>query len=189
MRKLIYFIAVTADGYIAADDGSFDFFPMSGEHLPYIFREYPETIPGHLRSELGVRGENRNFDTVLMGRHTYEVGLSIGVVSPYPHLRQILVSSTLCASPHPAVELVSQNPAERVRSLKQEEGLDIWLCGGAVLAGALREEIDEIILKINPVVLGAGKPLFRGAAGPKKLQLKDYRKFSGGVVIHRYAVK
>ena len=188
MRHLTYFIAVTADGFIARDDGSFDFFPMTGEHLPYIAREYPETIAGHLRTALGVQGDNRHFDAVVMGRHTYDAGLATGVTSPYPHLRQYVVSSTMSASLDPAVRLVSDDPADFVRALKQEEGLDIWLCGGASLAGALYDEIDEVILKVNPVVLGAGKPLFRGAIGPTSLELTGHRTFSGGVAIHGYRV-
>ena len=83
MRNLVYYIACTADGFIAREDGSFDFFPMTGEPLPYIVAEYPETIPGHLREMLGVQGDNKHFDTVLMGRHTYEVGSLVGFTNPY----------------------------------------------------------------------------------------------------------
>jgi dihydrofolate reductase len=188
MRRLIYYIAITADGFIAREDGRFDFFPTTGGHLAYIVEEYPETIPGHLRAALKVTGANRHFDTVLMGRRTYEVGSASGITSPYPHLRQFVVSSTMPDSPDPAVELVRQDPAGLVSTLKRAEGLDIWLCGGADLAGALFTEIDEIILKINPVVLGMGMPLFLGASGPTNLQLVDHRIFDGGVAIHRYRV-
>jgi len=59
MRRLTYFIASTIDGFIARRDGTFDFFPMTGEHLPYIVAEFPETIAGHLRDALGVHAENR----------------------------------------------------------------------------------------------------------------------------------
>ena len=188
MRKLTYFIAVTADGYIARDDGSLDFFTMTGEHLPYIVKEYPETIAGHLRPALGVQGGNRHFDSVVMGRRTYEVGSSVGVTSPYPHLRQYVVSSTMPASLDPAVQLVSNDPVDLVRTLKKEDGLGIWLCGGARLAGVLYCEIDELVLKINPVMLGTGMPLFRGASGQTTLAMTDQRTFDGGVAIHRYRV-
>src|SRR5262245_45902021 len=110
MRKLVYLVACTADGFIAGEDGSFDFFPASGEHLPYLAREYPETIPGHLRDTLGAHSENRSFDTVLMGRRTYEVGLTFGVTSPYSHLRQVVVSRTMSASPDPRVQLADGDP-------------------------------------------------------------------------------
>jgi dihydrofolate reductase len=188
LRKLTYFIACTVDGFIAREDGSFDFFPMTGEHLPYIVEEYPETIPGHLRDVLGVRGGNRHFDTILMGRKTYEVGLSIGVTSPYAHLRQYVMSRTMPESPSADVRLVSTDPVDLVRELKREGGLDIWLCGGAGLAGSLYNEIDELIVKVNPVALGAGIGLFAGARGPTRLELKDHRTFVGGVAIHRYDV-
>jgi len=83
MRKLTYLVAVTADGLIAREDGSCDFFPMAGEHLRYLAQEYPETFPGHLRASLDATGSNRHFDTVLMGRRTYEVGLAAKITSPY----------------------------------------------------------------------------------------------------------
>ena len=188
MRNLVYYIACTADGFIAREDGSFDFFPMTGEHLPYIVAEYPETIPGHLREMLGVQGDNKHFDTVLMGRNTYEVGSLVGFTNPYPQLRQYIVSSTMRENPDAAVQLVTGDPVELVRSLKQEDGLDIWLCGGARLAGALYSEINEIVLKVNPVVLGTGIPLFQGASGATSLELTDHQTFVGGVAIHRYQV-
>lgn len=186
MRRLTYFIASTLDGFIARKDGTFDFFQMTGEHLPYIVAEFPETIPGHLRAALGVHDGNRHFDTVLMGRHTYEVGLAIGVTSPYAHLRQYVISRSMTASPDPTINLVATDPIECVRTLKRERGLDIWLCGGARLAGALYDEIDELILKINPVVLGNGIPLFDSARGPTMLELTDHKTFAGSVAIHRY---
>jgi dihydrofolate reductase len=189
MRKLTYFIACTADGFIARHDGSFDFFPTTGEHLPHIVSEYPETIPGHLHEMLGVQQGTRHFDTVLMGRATFEVGAEVGVVSPYPQLRQHLVSSTMAASPSTEVQLVRSDPVALVRELKQEAGQGIWLCGGARLAGALADEVDELILKVNPVILGAGIGLFGGVHRPMQLELLEHRTFAGGVAIHRYAVR
>jgi len=62
------------------------------------------------------------------------------------------------------VEVVATDPVERVRQLKAEPGGGIWLVGGAELAGALYHEIDELILKVNPVTARAGIPLFAGKA-------------------------
>jgi dihydrofolate reductase len=92
----------------------------------------------------------------------------------------------MSASPDPAVRLVSRDPATLVRELKREGGLDIWLCGGALLAGALYSEIDDLILKVNPVLLGAGIPLFAGVRGAMNLELTGHETFAGGVAIHRY---
>lgn len=185
MRSLIYFIACTADGRIAAADGSFDFFGFQGPHVPDLLAEFPEMIPGHLREPLGITAQNRRFDTVLMGRRTYEVGLSEGVRSPYPHLRQVVVSGTMTAPPDPAVELIRDQVVERVRALKAGPGGDIWLCGAAGLASTLIDEIDELILKINPIILGHGIPLFAAPIGPRHLDVTDHRTYPNGFSLLR----
>ncbi len=94
MRSLVYFVACTLDGYIAAVDGAFDFFPFEGPQVADLLAEFPEMIPGHFRDMVGIAAENQRFDTVLMGRATYEIGEADGITSPYPHLRQILVSGS-----------------------------------------------------------------------------------------------
>jgi hypothetical protein len=64
MRSLIYFVAVTLDGYIAgADRGDPDFFPFEGPHVADLLTEFPEMIPGHLRAPLGLDGDNQRFVT------------------------------------------------------------------------------------------------------------------------------
>ena len=162
MRELKYYVACTVDRFIAREDGSFDFFLAEGEHMAALIRLFPETFPGHLRDALGVRAANRCFDTVLMGRRTYWVGVNLGVTSPYPHMKQYLFSSTLKESPDKNVQLVSGDALAFVRKLKKQPGKNIWLCGGGELATTLFPEIDEIILKVNPILLGSGIPLFSG---------------------------
>jgi dihydrofolate reductase len=189
MRTLTYYVACTVDGFIAREDGSFDFFLPEGEHLTDLFTAFPETVPGHLREMLGVSAPNREFDTVLMGRATYEVGLRIGVTSPYPHLRQYLFSRTMAESPDPAVTLVSGDALQAVRRLKSEHGQGIWLCGGAQLAAVLSTEIDELILKVNPTLLGAGIPLFAGTLSPIALDLIDTKTYGNGFMLVRYRMK
>jgi hypothetical protein len=75
MRKLVYCIAATADGFIAAPDGSYDAFLLEGPHIAELIADYPETFPTHLRNPLGLTGPNRRSDSVLMGRATWEVGV------------------------------------------------------------------------------------------------------------------
>ncbi|WP_110514486.1 dihydrofolate reductase family protein [Herpetosiphon llansteffanensis] len=189
MRKLVYFVACTADGFIADEAGGFDFFPMTGGHLDYIRQEYPETMPTHVMTMLGIPAEQKRFDTVLMGRHTYAVGLNEGVTSPYAHLRQYVISSSLGKLDSPDVTLVAQDPLGLVQSLKQEAGRDIWLCGGGSLASALISEIDELVLKVNPVMIGQGIRLFAGLGQPVQLELLEHQVFEGGVAVHRYGLK
>jgi dihydrofolate reductase len=75
---------------------------------------------------------------------------------------------------------------EFVRNLKSEAGNDIWLCGGSNLAGQLLDEIDEIQVKINPVVFGSGKPLFQSAHAASYWQLVSHELLPGGVLLVTY---
>lgn len=189
MRKLVYYVACTVDRFIARADGSFDFFLTEGQHLTDLVASFPETIPGHLRGVLGVTAQNRRFDTVLMGRATYEVGLKEGVKSPYPHLKQYLFSRTLKQSPDPDVELVAGTAVTAMRQYKQTPGKDIWLCGGGELAATLFPEIDELILKVNPILLGAGIPLFSGFIDETALVLSENKIYSNGFTLLTYELK
>jgi dihydrofolate reductase len=56
--------------------------------------------------------------------------------------------------------VVAGDPVARVRALKDEPGAGLWLVGGGSLAGALYDEIDELVLKVAPITIGAGVPLF-----------------------------
>jgi dihydrofolate reductase len=81
---------------------------------------------------------------------------------------------------------LAQDVADRVASLKDEPGRDIWLCGGADLAGQLLGLVDEIQLKISPVLFGDGIPLVRGAVLPRDLDLVDLERLPGGVALATY---
>ena len=118
---------------------------------------------------LGLDAENKVFDTVLMGRNTWQVGVDNGTTNPYPRLRTYVFSSKQ-ETPDPAVEFVAGDPVRKVRELKQDSGLGIWLCGGGRLAQSLWSEIDRLVVKVNPVVIGAGVKLIEGAEfAPRKL--------------------
>jgi dihydrofolate reductase len=87
------------------------------------------------------------------------------------------------------VTLVKSDPLEYVRALKREKGGNIWLCGGGVLAAVLFEEIDELILKVNPVILGGGIPLFEGSVPQADLSLEELRSYPNGFMLTRYRVR
>ncbi|MFS8119340.1 MAG: dihydrofolate reductase family protein [Microcoleus sp.] len=189
MRKVKYYVACTVDGFIAHEDGSFDCFPMTGEHFTDLFDSFPETFPAHVQNALGISAENKQFDAVLMGRKTYEVGLNVGVTNPYPTLKQYVFSRSMKASPDENVQLVSDDAVGLVRELKQEAGKDIWLCGGGELAATVVSEIDEMIVKLNPVVIGSGIPLFSGAMNPTNLELTDRKIYSNGFMLLHYRLQ
>jgi len=177
MRRLTYLIAVTLDGFIAGPDGSDPagpggFWPMPQDYIEALVAQYPETLPTAARNALGVTAPGSSFDTVLMGRRTYEIGLATGVPNAYSHLRTVVFSSTLAGSPDPAVEVVAGDPVERVRALKDEPGAGLWLLGGGSLAASLYDEIDDLILKIAPITIGAGVPLF--GDGNATLRLRSW---------------
>ena len=191
MRKLVYLVASTLDGFIAEEsrkDPSGSVFELTGDHAEPLMREYPEMVPHHIRPLVGMADvENRHFDTVLEGRVSYTMALDEGVTNAYPHMRHYVFSRTLAEVPDPRIELVSGDAVATVRALKREEGKDIWLCGGGALAASLRDEIDEIHLKLNPVVLGTGAPFLDGGTQVDRYSLTSTRPFESGVVLLTYA--
>ncbi|MFF7679779.1 dihydrofolate reductase family protein [Actinacidiphila glaucinigra] len=131
MRRLTYLVASAIDGFVAGPEGEYDFLAAVGDHMETVLAEYPETLPVQARGPLGIAdAPNRRFDTVLLGRATYEVGVPFGVTSPYPHLRQYVVSGSMAAKPDPEAELVPGDPLEFVRELKRQDGAGVWLRGG-----------------------------------------------------------
>ncbi|TQM82622.1 dihydrofolate reductase [Saccharothrix saharensis] len=183
MRTLTYFIATSLDGFIADPKGGFGDFLFEGDHMTALFEEYPDTLPAQAREAMGIDAPNKTFDTILMGRATYQV--PGGLPSPYPHLRQYVVSTRLTTTP-PDVEVIAESPLARVRELKEEPGLGIWLCGGGRLAATLLPEIDELVLKIHPIVLGKGIPLFAGDTPTTHFAKATTRTFDTGVIFATY---
>jgi dihydrofolate reductase len=173
MRKVKYHVATTVDGFIGHEDGSVDGFVMEGDHAT----EFLESL-------------QNDYDVVLMGRMTYEFGLRLGVTDPYPWLEQYVFSRTMEKSPDPNVYLVSQDVVGFVRDLKEKVGKDIYLCGGANMAATLFAEglIDEIVLKVNPVLFGSGIPLLSRVVEQTALKLTGAKSYDNGVVLLRYRV-
>lgn len=172
MRPVIYHIAVTADGFICRPDGAYDCFPdLADPTADYLAR-------------LGTYG------VVIMGRGTYEVGLAHGVTDPYPQLETYVFSATMDASPDPRVTLVREDAVGVVRRLRDGEGAPIYLCGGGVLASHLfaADLVDEVILKVNPVLIGAGRPLAGALSQDVALSLVSSTAYASGVVVSRYRV-
>lgn len=184
MRELVYFVATSLDGRIAAPDGSFDAFGVVGDHIEMIAREWADTLPAVAQQHLGVRADRSRFSTVLMGWNTYAVGLP-AIADPYPHLEQVVFSRTPAdRDVPPGIRLTDRDPVEVVAELRQQEGSDIWLCGGGALASALIDEIDRLVLKVNPVLLGSGIALVDGGYDARAFALTSSTRFESGVVVN-----
>src|SRR3972149_11026704 len=113
MRNVRYSAAVSLDGYIAGPAGEFDWIPNE----PDI--DWPAFMG--------------RFDTVLMGRRTFEATLSQGDHNPSTGMRTYAFSRTLLGHDHPNVTVVRDRAADVVAELRRESGKEIWLMGGGVL--------------------------------------------------------
>jgi dihydrofolate reductase len=172
MRKLKYHVATTVDGFLAREDDSYDFFPMTGDHVTEYLASFA------------------TYDTVLMGRRTYEPALKVGVTDPYPALETYVFSRSMKESPNPRVKLVSDDAVGVVRRLKEQPGKDLYLCGGGDFASTLFEAglIDEVLIKFSPVLLGSGIPIVARLREVVKLDLRSTKVYSNGVLLLQYAV-
>jgi dihydrofolate reductase len=176
-RKLVYYVATTVDHYIAHEDGSVGGFLMEGQHIPDYFASL------------------RDYDTVIMGKNTYESGYAYGVKpgepSPtYSHMMQYVMSRSMEEYHNPQLQVIRQDPAEFVMQLKSQEGGQIYLCGGGQLAGYLLDHklIDDLILKVNPVLFGRGIPLFGKSEAQVALSPYNSKIYANGVTINHYAI-
>lgn len=192
MRKLTYFIASTLDGHIAGPDrsdptGPGGWWPVGQDYVAHLVEHHPDALPGPAREALGITGPARDFDTVVSGRSTYQIGLDAGLTNAYPHLSQVVFSSSLPPSRDPTVEIVDGDPVATVRDLKQRDGKGIWLVGGGALAGTLIDEIDELVLKLSPLSVGSGVGLFGGAPfEPRQWTLREHVALDSGVLFLTY---
>jgi dihydrofolate reductase len=193
LRKLTYFIACSLDGFIGdtAGDASSMLAFMDEEYFDFLKSEYPETMPTHGRRALGIDDlKNQKFDTIIQGRGSYNEALKDGITSPYAHLREYVASRTLGESPDPHVEIIADDLVAEVRELKAEDSeFGIYLCGGSKLAGELLDEIDELVIKSYPIVLGTGMPMFGSGFAVTEFTLDSVRSFGNGVVVRTYARK
>ena len=120
------------------------------------------------------------------GRASYDVARAVGIERPYAHLHEYVATRSEAVAPEGVT--FTADALATVRELKRQPGRDIYLCGGGDLAGALLPEIDRLILKRNPVVLGDGIRLFGATEFTTRLfRLVGSRAFESGVVIEEYA--
>jgi len=174
MRKVSFGGANSLDNFFARKDDAVDWLLWTKE-VNEIMRDFWKTI-----------------DTVVMGRRTYEVaagkggggGASAGV-------QTYVFSRTLKKRNKKGLTFVDEDAASFVRRLKSEEGKDICVMGGGLLAKSLFEAglIDEIGLNIHPVLLGSGIPLFYEMSRQIDLELVKCQQLPNGCLVVTYRTK
>lgn len=143
-KKIILYIAMSLDGYIADETGGVDWLEEYANIEDTDYEEFYKTI-----------------DTVIMGRKTYDQVLGFG---EYPYLNvKSYVYSKIRTGADENVEFTQMPPVDLVKSLKQQSGKHAWLIGGADLIHDFIEDnlIDEYQITILPVILGKGISLFK----------------------------
>ncbi|GIP37066.1 dihydrofolate reductase [Paenibacillus sp. J31TS4] len=186
MTQLIYHVATTLDLFIAdrngvADESVFLYADDGGDFFESV----------------------KQYDAVLMGRKTYEYGFQYGLKpgepsgiaqAAHPEMKHYIFSNELEFESNEKVELVRENAASFCRKLKNDPTSNlqkIWLCGGGQLASELLEHqlIDTLILKINPIMLGDGIPLFASVKQKLNLKLLNSKNYDSGVVVSTYQIE
>ena len=169
MRRVRLSVAMSLDGYIAGPDGESDWIVMD--------------------PDIDFRALMGSFDTIFLGRKTYELTRQQGGGGGMPGIETYVFSRTLHEKDCPGVVL-SEKPAEVVAALKAKPGKDIWLFGGGVLFGSMLELglVDAVEVAVIPVLLGGGLPLLPSPAERANLRLTKHRVYEKtGTVSLEYA--
>ena len=132
----------------------------------------------------------KQFDTLVMGRKTYEPLIAQGGHGAQPGVDVVLPSRTLPAATHPGVRIVNDDPRQFVAELKKKPGRDIWLFGGGELFRTLLSAglVDSVEVAVMPVLIGEGIPLLP-PGGTTTLKLIDHKILpKSGIALLAYAL-
>jgi dihydrofolate reductase len=181
MRKLYLFDMITLDGFFEGPNREIEWHNVDEEFNDFAIEQLGST------------------DILLFGRVTYELMAGYWptataikndptIAGRMNSISKIVFSKTLQQADWHNTRLIRENPAGEISILKQQPGKDIAIFGSAELATGLRELdlIDEYRIMVNPVVLGSGKPLFKGIHDKLKLRLLKTKTFGSGNVLLYY---
>jgi dihydrofolate reductase len=178
-RKIIVYIATSADGYIARPDGDVEW-----------LNRRPST------ADYGMRAFYRTIDTILLGRKTYDWAMQYqkkhgGKITIFdPKMANFVFSRKPPKKAAPGVVFVSEPVKGFVRRLRAKPGKHIWMMGGGELIASFLDAgaIDEFEIHVIPTLIGEGIPLVAPRHRDVSLHLRSARKFPDGVVRLRYDV-
>jgi dihydrofolate reductase len=179
-RKIIVYIATSADGFIARTDGSVDWLDRTSPKGNYGMGEFLKSI-----------------DTTLWGRKTYHMALDFqkkgvrGSAFDTKVKNYVFTRGPVPSDAATGIEFVTEPIAAFTNRVRKNKGKDIWMMGGAgIIASFLDEgEIDEFMIHVIPMFIGEGIPLMAPRRRTVALKLISSTKFSDGVVKLHYAVR
>ena len=169
MRRIRYLVAMSLDGYIAGRKGDVDWIPAD--------------------PEINFGAMCRQFDTILVGRRTFEDMVAAGRPS-MPGMKTIVFSRTLRRAKHPSISIVAEARQQYLAALKEARGKDIWLFGGGSLFRSLTElgVVDTVEVTVIPILLGGGVGLLAGSRSRVQLALTAHQVYKSGLVSLEYGV-
>lgn len=170
-RKVILYIAISLDGYIAKPNDDLGFLSMVEQQgQDYGYDDFVKTV-----------------DTVIIGRKTYEKVISMGF--DFPHADKDTYIITRTARPNiGSVRFYTGNLKSLVDKLKSENGKNIYCDGGAEIVNELLKNdlIDEFIISVVPILVGNGTKLFKDGRPEQKLELISVKSFDKGLTQLHY---
>ncbi|GAB3647459.1 dihydrofolate reductase family protein [Echinicola sediminis] len=173
-RKVILYIAMSLDGYIAKDEDNIDFLSKVD-------------VPGE---DYGYADFTNHVDTIIWGRKTYDKLLSFGL--PFPHKdKKCYVLSRSLKGTNEDVEFYGGDLKELIAGLKKKEGKHIYCdVGGEVVFGLLKDKlIDEMVVSVIPYLVGQGVRLFKDGRPEQDIELTKSTSYPSGLVQLWYEVK
>ncbi len=178
-RKIIVYVATSADGYIARPDGDVEWLNRRPSNDDY-----------------GMRAFYRTIDTILLGRKTYDWALNYSRKHRVkgsmfdPKVANYVFSRKPPKKAAEGVEFVSEPVKAFARRLRTTPGKHIWMMGGGELIASFLDagEIDEFDIHLIPTLIGKGIPLIAPRHRDVALHLRSVRKFSDGSIRLRYEV-
>ena len=176
MNKVIYYVASSLDGYISGVNGDISKF-----------------IP-HQKAIEKYQSDLLKFKTVIMGKKTYEFGYQFGLEPgqpAYPHMEHYIFSETLEIDNIADNVHIEMKSILRLKEILAESKTDVYLCGGGQFAGWLLDNglIDQLKLKLNPILLGNGVRLFGNSKTSLIAYLIEKESFEGGLEFLTYELK
>ncbi len=187
MRKIISFMHISLDGFVAGLNGEMDWIKVDEEIFDHVGKRISEG------------------DTALYGRVTYQMMENYWPAAGdkpaatkhdiehskwYSKVHKVVLSKTINETGLTNTKIISDNLSERINEIKQQAGKDILLFGSPTAAHSLIQLnlIDGYWLFVNPIILGRGIPLFADIKDKIKLKLLTTRQFTCGVTELNYTV-